>query len=625
MTDTESKAVNTPAAADAKPAENADAKSAENADAQPTTAAETTVNSASQSRASVAGSDSARKDAGLSKEEAGVESDGKDGAASDGETIDRNDGKRNEKDPGAEKSILGSMSTARMVLTMTALGLAVFISSLDQTIVAGSLPTIGKQFDALGSVSWVTTGFLLASTAMQPLYGRLSDIFGRIETLISGLLVFLAGSAISGASTSMGMLIGGRVVQGLGASSLMSLSMVIISDISIERERGKITSVFSAVWAASSALGPVFGGVFSQSRGGWPWVFYFSLPVGGLSGIFILLFLRLPRPKGSFKQKLRRVDFLGIAVLVGGIVMLLLALSFGGDSHAWDSPTVLCLLVFSLVTVGVFVLVEWKIPSEPIMPLRLFKNANVGITLIQQIFLGATMFGPIFFIPIFFSVVMNSTPITAGLHLLPLIMPVPVVSFITGFTVYKTGRYRELQWLGGVIMTAGVALLILLDENTTTGKSIGIMFLPGLGMGFMLQPMLLTLQTSIQGRDMATGTTLFVAIRSLGGSIGLAILQTVYNNVLKRRLDSIVLLYPQFVALIEASVNNQSLIHGEGVPAALRQDVTKAYVHSLRYVFYSTIPFAAMTLVLGLFIKHIPLRTSMIKTAGNSSEKVEKK
>ncbi|KAJ2013856.1 hypothetical protein GGI06_003710, partial [Coemansia sp. S85] len=155
------------------------------------------------------------------------------------------------------------------------------------TIVASSMPAIADQFDAQTSVSWIATGFLLASTAMQPLYGRLSDIFGRIETLMVGLVIFLVGSAVAGAATSIGMLIGGRVVQGLGASALVSLVMVIISDITIERERGKITSIFSAIWAASSVLGPVLGGLFTESRGGWPWVFYFSLPVGAVAGVFI--------------------------------------------------------------------------------------------------------------------------------------------------------------------------------------------------------------------------------------------------------------------------------------------------------------------------------------------------
>ncbi|KAJ2722911.1 hypothetical protein GGI07_002987 [Coemansia sp. Benny D115] len=528
---------------------------------------------------------------------------------------------RDEKNLEMEKSVLGSMPLQRMILTMSSLAMSVFIGSLDQTIVAGSLPTIAKQFDALGSVSWIATGFLLASTAMQPLYGRLSDIFGRIETLITGLLIFLAGSAIAGAAKSIGMLIAGRVVQGLGASALMSLVMVIVSDISVERERGKVTSVFSAIWAASSVLGPVLGGVFTESKGGWPWVFYFSLPVGGLAGIFIVMFLHLPRPEGSFREKLKRVDFLGIVILVGGIVMILLALSFGGDSHPWDSPMVLCLLIFGVVTVGLFVLVEWKVPAEPIMPLRLFKNRNVGLALLQQVFVGAVMFGPTFYIPIYFSVIMNSSAISSGLHLLPFILPITFFSVLSGFIVYKTGRYREQQWVGGALLTTGITLLILLDESTSTGRSIGIMLPAGIGMGLLLQPMLLTLQTSIQRRDMATGTTLFVAIRSLGGSIGLAVFQTVQQNSLTPKLEAVARQFPKFAELVAKTADNQALIYSDAVSAELRYALVQAYVKSLRSVFYAMIPFAGMVFLLPLFIRHIPLRTSgpRAKMASDSS------
>ncbi|KAJ2786837.1 hypothetical protein GGI15_001199 [Coemansia interrupta] len=243
------------------------------------------------------------------------------------------------------------------------------------------------------------------------------------------------------------------------------------------------------------------------------------------------------------------------------------------------------------------------------------------ITSVFQIFTGAAMFSPIFYIPIFFSVVMNSTPISAGLHLLPLILPVPVFSIMTGFIMDKTGRYRELQWFGAAIMTAGAALFRLLDENTTTGKSIGILIPAGLGMGFTLQPMQLALQTSIEGRDMAVGTTLFVAIRSLGGSIGLAILQTIYTNTLSSSLGKLVSQFPEYAELILASANNQSLIYTDGVPAALRTSIIAAYVKSLHYVFYGTIPFAALVLILSLFIRHIPLRTRMIKTQANLEDK----
>ncbi|KAJ2078978.1 hypothetical protein H4R24_004103 [Coemansia sp. RSA 988] len=395
---------------------------------------------------------------------------------------------RDEKHVGNTQSIISSMSLQRRILTMSALSLSIFIGSLEQTIVAGSLPAIAEHFEALDSINWVATSFLLASTAMQPLYGRLSDIFGRIETLIAGLLVFLAGSAVSGAANSMGMLIGGRVIQGLGASALISLVMVIVSDISIERERAKITSVFAAIWATSSVLGPVLGGVFTQSDGGWRWVFYFSLPVGGMAGIFIVVFLQLPRPRDSFWKKLRRIDFAGMVIMVGGMVMVLLALSFGGKDHPWSSALVLCLLIFGIVVLVIFVLVEWKIPAEPIVPLRLFKNRNVGLALTQQIFMGATLFGPTYYIPIYFSVVKNSSSIVAGLYLLPYLLPITILSVATGFFVSKSGRYREPQWVGSAILTVGLCLLMLFDEKVTTGKAIGILIVSGIGMGILMQP-----------------------------------------------------------------------------------------------------------------------------------------
>ncbi|KAJ2825607.1 hypothetical protein GGI24_003114 [Coemansia furcata] len=506
------------------------------------------------------------------------------------------------------------MPLQRQVLTLSAMAMSVFIGSLDQTIVASSMPAIAEEFDALPSVSWIATGFLLASTAMQPLYGRLSDIFGRIETLIVGLIIFLVGSAVAGAATSIGMLIGGRVVQGLGASALVSLVMVIVSDITIERERGKITSVFSAIWAASSVLGPVLGGLFTESRGGWPWVFYFSLPVGAIAGIFIAVFLRLPRPRGSFREKLRRVDFIGMVVLVAGIVMALLALSFGGKDYAWSSPTVLCLLIFGIAIVGAFVVIEWKIPAEPIMPLRLFKNRNVGLMLVMQLFVGAVIFGPTFYVPIYFSVVHNSSAISAGLHLLPYILPISIFSTISGFVVAKTGRYRELLWVGGSITTVGTGLFVLLDESTSTGKSIGLTLVGGAGMGLLLQPMLLALQTAIQPRDMATGTTLFVAIRTLGGSIGLAVFQTVQQNKLGSIISKLTLQYPQYADLIAKAVNNQAVIRATTTPPELSQALIDAYVVALRAVFYASIPFAVMIVVLAVFVRHIPLRTRMAKT-----------
>ncbi|KAI8322754.1 hypothetical protein GQ54DRAFT_297237 [Martensiomyces pterosporus] len=540
------------------------------------------------------------------KEEFSVETGNED---SKDETNERGEN----QSPDANKSLISKMSLQRQILTMLALALAVFIASLDQTIVASSMPTIAEHFNALSSVNWIATVFLLASTALQPLYGRLSDIFGRIETLIFGLIIFLIGSAVSGAATSIGMLIAARTIQGLGASSLISLVMVIVSDITIERERGKLSSVFSSVWAVSAVLGPVLGGVFTESKGGWRWVFYFSIPVGVVAGLFIVTFLRLPRPRGSFREKLARVDFLGIAVLVSGIVMVLLALSFGGKDYPWSSAVVLCLLIFGIVVVGIFVLIEWKIPAEPIMPLRLYKNRNVGLVLLMQLFLGAALFGPSFYIPLFFSVVRSSSPITSGLHLLPFMLPICVFAMIGGWTIAKTGRYRELMWLGGVITAVGLGLMALLDENSSNSKSIGLLIIAGVGVGLELQPGMLAVQTACEPRDMAAATTLLVSIRTLGGTVGLAIFQTVLQNSLKSKMAPIFHQFPEYAGIISASIDNQAAIHKGGIPADLQVALVRAYAGAMRYVFIAMIPFGAMMTIITLPTKHIPLRTRMAK------------
>ncbi|KAJ1797108.1 hypothetical protein LPJ59_003340 [Coemansia sp. RSA 2399] len=542
-------------------------------------------------------------------------------SAEDGEEEDGADdtADRDEKYLDTEKSMLSSMPLYQRVLTMSALALAVFIGSLDQTIVSSSNPAIAKQFNALDSIGWVATSYLLACTALRPLYGRLSDIFGRIETLMTGLVIFIAGSAICGAATSFNMLIAGRVVQGLGGGALLSLVMVIVSDISIERERAKVSSVFAAIWAVSSILGPIFGGLFAESKGGWPWVFYFSIPVGGIAGGFIILFLKLPRPQGSFKEKLKRVDFAGIVVLVGGTVMLMLAMSFGGNSHPWSSPTVICLLVFGTLTLAIFVVIEWKIPAEPIMPLRLFRNRNTSLTLLEEFFMGAVFYAPVFYLPIYFKAVMNTSSVSSGLHLLPVLLPVCIFSTISGIIVSKTGRYRELSWIGGVLLVVGFYLWTLLDENTTTGQSVGLLLLASIGCGIILQPSLLALQTSIQARDMATGTALYGAIQSLGGTIALSIFQTILVNSLNTQLAPIREQFgSQYADIIDGAMQNQQVIHDAGVPDNLRNALIKAYVVSIRNVFYGLIAFAAMTFLPTLFLKHIPLRTRMAKTMPNT-------
>ncbi|KAJ2331289.1 hypothetical protein GGH92_009273, partial [Coemansia sp. RSA 2673] len=281
----------------------------------------------------------------------------------------------------------------------------------------------------------------------------------------------------------------------------------------------------------------------------------------------------------------------------------------------WSSPTVICLLVFGVLVVAAFVLIEWKIPREPIMPLRLYRNRNVGLVLVMQLFVGIALFAPTFYIPIYFSVVHNSSAIVAGLHLLPYILPISIFSTISGFAVARTGRYREPIWIGAAITTVGIGLLALLSDTTTTGESIGLLLAGGIGIGLLMQPMLLALQTAIQPRDMACGTTLYVATRSLGGSLGLAVAQTVMQNKLAPRFVALYAQFPRYKSLIDQAKDNQAVIHSSDMPPELTRALVAAYVYALRTVFYAMIPFAAMILVLAVFMRHIPLRTRMATAA----------
>ncbi|KAJ2826183.1 hypothetical protein FBU31_003510 [Coemansia sp. 'formosensis'] len=304
-----------------------------------------------------------------------------------------------------------------------------------------------------------------------------------------------------------------------------------------------------------------------------------------------------------------------MVVLVTGIIMALLALSFGGKDYAWSSPAVLCLLIFSIAIVVMFVVIEWKIPAEPIMPLRLFKNHNIGLMLVMQLFVGAVIFSLTFYIPMYFSVVHNSSAISAGLHLLPYILPISIFSTISGFVVAKTGCYRELLWVGRSITTIGTGLFMLLEESTSTGKSIGLTIIGGTGMGLLLQPMLLVLQTAIQPCDMAMGTTLFVAICMLSSSISLAVFQTMQQNKLGSIISKLKLQYPQYADLITKTINNQAVIHASSMLPELSQALIDAYVVTLQAIFYTSIPFAVMIIVvLAVFMCHITLCTCMAKT-----------
>ncbi|KAJ1720458.1 hypothetical protein LPJ53_004909 [Coemansia erecta] len=530
-------------------------------------------------------------------------------STNDSDAKSRNSGENEEEDRqnvDAQAKITGF----RRIVVFVSLALTMLLASLDLTIVTTAIPKISEQFHALNEATWIATAYMLTTTALQPLYGRLSDTFGRVPTLIASIVVFIVGSGVCGGANSMGVLIFGRALQGVGGAGLMALVFIIISDVTTEEERPAYLGVLGAVWTIASVIGPVLGGVFSD-KVTWRWAFYINLPISGVVLLIVVFFLRLPQPQGSLWGKLKKVDIVGSLVLIGAVVMILLALTWGGNAFPWKSARVICLLVFGIVLLGVFVLIEWKTPADPTVPLRMFKNRNVSVSVLGQFFMGVAMFVPMFFIPIWYTIVKHSGSISAGLHLLPYLLSISIVSVVSGFLVTKTGRYRLMVILGTAVFVVGTGLMVLFDEKINMGKQIGFMIIMGFGLGFNIQILLIVVQTASKTEDMAAATTLFLFMRILGSSIGIAVMQSIFQNALIPKLAALALQYPEFSDDFTNSIKDQSLIYSNpAMPDDVRAQLIHIFVLALRKVFIATIPFAAVSFLFTLPVKHIPLRAN---------------
>ncbi|KAJ2079580.1 hypothetical protein H4R24_003675 [Coemansia sp. RSA 988] len=510
------------------------------------------------------------------------------------------------------------MSKFRRIIVFISLALAMLLASLDSTIVSTAIPKIALDFQALSDSTWIFTSYMLTSTALQPLFGRVSDTFGRSPVLVGAIAIFIAGSAACGWAQGMGVIIFGRALQGVGGAGLIALVFIIISDVTTEEERPTYLGVFGAVWTIASVIGPVLGGVFSD-KVTWRWAFLINLPLAGTVLIIVVLFMRLPIPRDSFWTKLKKVDILGSLVLIGAVVMLLLGLTWGGKTFPWNSARVICLLVFGLLLLIVFMLIEWKVALDPTVPIHLFRIRNVWLSVIGQLFIGVGLFAPMFFIPIWYTIVKNSSAISAGLHLLPYLLSVSVVSVISGFLVTKTGRYREMVIFGTALFTLGCGLIILFDEDINMGQQIGFMIIMGVGLGFNIQTLLIVVQTSAPVEDMASATTLFLFTRSLGGSIGIAILQSILQNSIIPKLNYLSNKYPDYASVFSAALNDQSAIYKSDLPTNVRDQLVHDYVLALQKVFIATVPFVAMGFLMSLPLKHIPLKVSSKTLTGGAT------
>ncbi len=487
------------------------------------------------------------------------------------------------------------LAPREVMIILPGLLLAILLAMLDNLIVSTALPRIVGDLGGVAHLSWVVTAYILASLVTTPFYGKLGDMYGRKKLFIFAIIIFLAGSALSGLSQSMDELIAFRAIQGLGAGGLMVGAMATLGDIVAPRERGRYMSYMMVVMMLATIGGPLAGG-FITTAFSWRWIFYINIPVGGAALIYIITTLHLPAKRVS-----HRVDYLGGVLLAVAATSLVLLATWGGTEYAWASAPIIGLALLAAAATAGFCVVELRV-AEPILPLHVFKNRNFSLTMALTFLTGLAMFGAMTFLPLYQQTVQGESPTISGLALTPMMLGVTVTSIVAGQVTTRTGRYRIFPILGGAIMGLGMFLLTHLAIGTTRLESALFYVVLGLGMGFLMQMVSLIAQNSVQQRDMGVASSARMFFQQIGGSLGVAAFGAVFARRLTESLSS------ASGAHISTSGGQLDPATVNSLPAAIKHDVFFAIAHAVQSVFIWALPASVLIFVLALLIKEVPLR-----------------
>ncbi|MDX6221422.1 MAG: hypothetical protein QOD91_476 [Frankiales bacterium] len=532
----------------------------------------------------------------------------------------------------------GALSHKQIMTILAGLLLGMFLAALDQTIVATAMRTIADKLNGLTAQAWVTTAYLITSTVTTPLYGKLSDMYGRKPFYMFAITVFVGGSMLCGTAHSIYELAAYRGLQGIGAGGLMSLAFAIVGDIVPPRERGRYQAYFMGVFGTSSVLGPVLGGFLAgQSTilgiAGWRWIFYINVPIGVAALFVVFRVLNLPHTRSQ-----ARIDYLGAVLLIGASVPLLVVAEKGNE-WGWGSATSLTYIIGGVAALVAFILWEMRVGADAILPLRFFRNSVFSVTSIMSFLVGAGMFGGLSAIPLYLQIVKGESPTKAGLLLIPLMVGIIAASATSGRIMMKTGRYKIFPIIGSFCLLAAMALFYTLQVGSPLWVSSVFMVVMGAGLGLSMQTLVVAVQNAMPPKDMGVVTGASTFFRSMGGTFGTAVfLSILFNSIggnIEHRLTTLTKTDPagyaaavksltavQAQALHSAGGGSSSSLNDSGfisgLPDLIKNVFLNGFADSMHEVFLVAAILMVPTFVLSFFIKEVALRSQAGLAAANA-------
>lgn len=529
----------------------------------------------------------------------------------------------------------GEYSHREIMTILSGLMMGMFLAALDQTIVSTSVRTIADDLNGFSVLAWVTTAYLITSTVSTPLYGKLSDLYGRKPFFMTAISIFVVGSMLCGIATSMYELAAFRAIQGLGAGGLMSMALAIIGDIVPPRERAKYQGYFLAVFGTSSVLGPVIGGLLAGQSSilgitGWRWVFYINVPLGIIALVVVWRVLNLP-----VYRREARVDWWGAVLLSVGLVPLLI-IAEQGRVWGWSSQRALLCFGIGIVGVIAFVLAEIKMGDDALIPMRFFRNPLFSLCIAVSVIAGAAMFGGISLLPQYLQVVKGSSPTLAGYQTLPLVGALMVASIVSGRMISKTGRYKIFPIVGTALMALAMFVFHYVHADTPLWQTMVVMGVFGLGLGSMMQPLTLAIQNAMPPKDMGVSTSAATFFRQIGATVGVAVfLSMLFTQLTPKTGDALIAAsstpafqqavqsaatssdplesgFARAIASGDASVAGSALQDSsfiQKLEPALAEPFRIGFSDAMDYVFLAVSILMVLGFVLVLFLKEVPLRT----------------